>query len=151
MVELLLLIICCYVAAAMSVHLAYWLLSRRLRPSKHYVLVAGNEQKKIEWYMRSFYVFSKSTGTDVKLTLIDHGASDETLDIAEKLARLGTGITVRKAKHRGDPSGEQAFGHLLEEPDHLMWMLQAEGIVSNADHAVLVDLRNPNDLSKMPF
>lgn len=37
------------------------------------------------------------------------------------------------------------------EGTQLLWLLQAEGIVSQADHAVLIDLQNPSDLSKMPF
>jgi hypothetical protein len=32
-----------------------------------------------------------------------------------------------------------------------MWMLQAEGIVTEPEHAVLVDLREPADLSKLPL
>ncbi|WP_219834408.1 glycosyltransferase family A protein [Paenibacillus sp. R14(2021)] len=37
------------------------------------------------------------------------------------------------------------------EPTHLLWMLQAEGVVSVKEHAVLIDLRDPADLSKLPF
>lgn len=37
------------------------------------------------------------------------------------------------------------------EAAQLLWQLQAEGIVSVKEHAVLVDLQNPADLSKLPF
>ncbi|MGM0884196.1 MAG: hypothetical protein ACQEXQ_24550 [Bacillota bacterium] len=153
MFELLLFIIGCYVLAALSVHLAFRIRQGRLQSSKHYVLVADIQQKNMEWYIRSLFSFSRRMGKDVRLTIIDRGVSEETLAIVERLARDGDEVMVHPKAI--DPLNEKKGGKRSfisgTDATQLLWLLQAEGIVSHADHAVLVDLQNPVDLSKMPF
>ncbi|MEV5029671.1 hypothetical protein [Paenibacillus sp. LPE1-1-1.1] len=153
MFELLLLVIGCYALAALSVHLAYRIWRRRQQSSKHYVLVAGDRQKNMEWYVRSLFYFSRRMGKDVRLTIVDRGVTDETLAIVERLARDGKEVRVHTKgtapnTENDDSKRSQAKG---VDGTQLLWLLQAEGVVSNADHAVLIDLQNPSDLSKMPF
>lgn len=103
--------------------------------------------------MRSLFSFSRRIGKEVRVTVIDRGATEETLAIVQRLAREGDHV-------KADPSAiETELDNLDGKRSHqvgvdatqLLWLLQAEGIVSQADHAVLVDLQNPADLSKMPF
>lgn len=153
MAELLLIVLGCYVAAAALVHLAFWMSRGRRRASKHYVFIADHRQDQMEWYLRSLFAFSRRMGTDVRLTVVDRGATEDTKAIVEKWGRDGKKVSLHTAlpeakggeedRKRLQPKGDQAV--------HLMWMLQEEGIVSETDHAVLVDLQNPTDLSKMPF
>ncbi|QHT63456.1 glycosyltransferase family 2 protein [Paenibacillus lycopersici] len=265
MIAALLWIVGCYVLAAAVIYALSAIRRRQSRSVKHYVLIAGNEGQRMEWYMRSLRRFSHLTGTDVKVTVVDNGSEDDTLDIARVFAKRGMDVHV----HAGGNSGEngrvsaQVQGHENEqnrgqgeglgqgqgsrqgeghgqglgqgpdqgqgqeqeqgygqgsrqgqergqrqdqdsrqdqgqdreqgqlrleagrslkwkrlcaiwqwrigdqdgiggnaqtykrstpvEPTHLLWMLQAEGVVSAKEHAVLVDLRNPDDLSKLPF
>ncbi|WP_028608247.1 hypothetical protein [Paenibacillus harenae] len=153
MLELLFWVIGCYVLAALSVHLAYRIRSRKRQPGKHYVLVADERQHNMEWVMRNLFSFSRRMGTDVRLTIIDRGVSEETKAIVERMARSGHKVKLHaKTDEPLQELKDSKRSHWYEtDATQLMWMLQAEGIVSQADHAVLVDLQNPADLSKMPF
>ncbi|MFD0590652.1 hypothetical protein ACFQZE_21925 [Paenibacillus sp. GCM10027627] len=154
MLELLLLIIGFYVMAAVLVHVAFWVQRGRRRAGKHYVLIADQGQKNMEWHLRRLFSFSKWMGKDVKLTVLNRGATEETLAIVERWRRSGKEVHVHahpagSAQHTGTSRGKLSF--LQGDATGMMWLLQAEGIVSEAEHAVLVDLQNPADLSKMPF
>ncbi|NBD26724.1 glycosyltransferase family A protein [Paenibacillus glycinis] len=227
MITVLLWILGCYVAAAAVVYVFSAMRLGRERRAKHYVLIAGNEGARMEWYMRSLRRFSHMTGTDVKVTIVDNGSEDDTLSIARVFAKHGMNVRVHAGesaemmanrmdvgpgdgtrgheavrettsaaelpplapaspvekadeakKHDGHPGkwqrlravwrwrvgGRGAASAGLDgsgqsgkssgkplEPTHLLWMLQAEGIVSEREHAVLIDLRDPADLSKLPF
>ncbi|MCR2806743.1 hypothetical protein [Paenibacillus soyae] len=153
MLNVLLIIIGCYAAAALLVHLAHWIGRGKSRKSKHYVLIADKGQaEQMEWYLRMLHAFSRWIGKDVRLTVVDRGASDETLAIVERWRRSGKQVHVHAQKPQADTETED--GKRLQGNEgavHMMWMLQAEGVVSESEHAVLVDLQNPADLSKMPF
>ncbi|WP_141506485.1 hypothetical protein [Paenibacillus luteus] len=153
MFELLILVIGCYVLAALSVHLAYRIWRRKQQSSKHYVLIADVSHKNIEWYVRSLFSFSKRMGRNVRLTIVDRGVTEETRAIVERLARGGREVNVHHEELIPEASKKDGKRSQVADIDgtQLLWMLQAEGIVSQADHAVLVDLQNPTDLSKMPF
>ncbi|KRE44471.1 hypothetical protein [Paenibacillus sp. Soil522] len=153
MFELLLFVVGCYVLAALSVHLAYRIWRGRQQSSKHFVLVADVRQKNMEWYVRSLFSFSRRMGKDVRLTIVSRGVTDETLAIVERLARGGKEVSVHLAEDTPKTENKDHNRSQMTGVDgtQLLWMLQAEGIVSHSDHAVLVDLQNPSDLSKMPF
>ncbi|MBD2868404.1 glycosyltransferase family 2 protein [Paenibacillus arenilitoris] len=153
MLELLLLVVGCYVLAALSVHLAFRIRNKKGQAGKHYVLVANENQQNIEWVIRSLFDFSRRMGKDVRLTIVDRGVTEETKAIVERMARGGHKVKLHgKADGPLKESKDGKRSHRNEvDATQLMWLLQAEGIVSQADHAVLVDLQNPSDLSKMPF
>ncbi|WP_337103579.1 hypothetical protein [Paenibacillus sp. YIM B09110] len=156
MLKLLLLVLGCYIAAALSVHLAYWIRQGRKRASRHYVLIADEDQHNIEWYMRSLLTFSRQTGKEVKVTVVDYGATPETLAIVDRMARKGHIVTVHeypeqmRRSRTVDDAGEAASSR-ESDANQLMWLLQSEGVLKDANQAVLIDLQNPSDLSKMPF
>ncbi|RIX51077.1 hypothetical protein D3P08_18545 [Paenibacillus nanensis] len=150
MLMLLLLVVGCYVLAALLVHLAHWLGRGRVQRSKHYVLITDSGQNNMEWYLRMLHAFSRWMGKDVRLTVVDRGASEETMAIVERWRRGGKEVRVHaQLPDNGADDGKNLDGG--RKAAQMMWMLQAEGIVSESEHAVLVDLQNPSDLSKMPF
>lgn len=101
MLELLLLVIGCYVLAALFVHLAYRIWRGRQRSSQHYVLVADDRQRNLEWYVRSLFSFSRRMGRNVRLTIVDHGVSEETRAMVDRLARGGREVNVHpKSKYK---------------------------------------------------
>ncbi|MBM7566486.1 glycosyltransferase family A protein [Paenibacillus sacheonensis] len=232
MIAVLLCIVGCYVLAAAVIFILAAMRRGRERSAKHYVLLAGNEGQRMEWYMRSLHRFSHLTGTDVKVTVVDNGSKDDTLRIARVFAKRGMDVRVHaggdvmfegqngsgqveagsadagssasaqnavRAEEKAGRSGNwqrlraiwrwrvgdgadneaRATGTWSDglrqggiegadrggiegkdgearvgdeaEPTHLLWVLQAEGIVSVKEQAVLIDLRNPADLSKLPF
>lgn len=155
MLMVILLVIGCYALAALLVHLAYWIGSRRQQRSKHYVLITDQGQNNMEWYLRMLHTFSRWMGKDVRLTVVDRGASEETMAIVERWRRGGKEVHV----HAGSVAQPEDSANVRNssqgtgnrDASQMMWMLQAEGVVAEADHAVLIDLQNPADLSKMPF
>lgn len=154
MLELLLLIIGCYVLAALLVHLAFWTRPGRSRTGKHYVLIADQGQKNMEWYLRMLFSFSRWVGKDIRLTVVDRGATEETMAIVERWRKSGKEVHVHAHPASPERESDNQGGKRSQGESaalHMLWMLQAEGIVSEAEHAVLVDLQNPSDLSKMPF
>ncbi|WP_424766646.1 hypothetical protein [Paenibacillus sp. sgz302251] len=158
MLGILLLVIGIYALAALSVHLAYRIQQGYKPSGKHYVFVAEGEHKRMEWYMRSMLSFSRWMGKEVKVTIVDRGIDGETLAIIDRMSKDSHKLQVRVHPDQAvvfdekrSPK-ERKRSHMNEtDATQLMWLLQEEGVVSKADHAVLVDLQNPADLSKMPF
>jgi ABC-type sulfate transport system substrate-binding protein len=147
LIAILLLVIGCYALAAASVHVAYRLRRGKTRESKHYVLVAHDQHMKMEMFIRQFSAYSRRMGTDVHLTVVDGHSADQTAQIIERLREGNRNITVYADEGLNDRKRSQS-----ENPSaDLMWTLRSEGIVSRPDQAILVDLQNPSDLSKMPF
>ncbi|MCM3628101.1 hypothetical protein M3194_12065 [Paenibacillus glycanilyticus] len=147
LIAILLLVIGCYALAAALVHVAYRLRREKKRKSKHYVLVAHDQHMKMEMLLRQFSSYSRRMGTDVQLTVVDSQSADETAQIVDRLRRENGNITVFADESLKERKRSQSKDHAAG----LIWMLQNEGIVSKPDQAILVDLQNPSDLSKMPF
>ncbi|MDQ6422512.1 hypothetical protein RB620_24065 [Paenibacillus sp. LHD-117] len=153
LLELLLLVIGCYAAAALLVHLAFWFGRERKSERKHYVLIADGRQHHMEWYLRSLHSFSRWMGKEIQLTVVDRGLTEESKAIVDRWNRSGKVVRLHQTDgtEQADQQDGKRYPNGGDRAVHLMWLLQAEGIVSEADHAVLVDLQNPEDLSKMPF
>lgn len=85
-----------YAAAVAIVH---WMIRRGSgEDRRHYVLVAGNHQMQIEWYIRALQQFSRRTGTEIGITVVLDQSTDDTRKILERFARSDTGIEwVRKS------------------------------------------------------
>lgn len=151
-------VIGCYLAAAGLVHFMHWYLNRSSERKKmggrHYVLITDQRQTNIEWHLRSLFSFSRTSGKDVQLTVVDNGLTEEELAIVNRFSREEEKIKVHAAYNRAEqkkaPSKEKtAPSH--RNADQWLWLLQNEGVVSVSDSAVLIDLHNPADLSKLPY
>lgn len=108
----------------------------------------------MEWYLRSLFSFSSLIGRDIRLTVVDHGVTEETKAIVERWRRSGKDVQIHVHQEHTDNNLKTHSGKRsqLDSVAHqMLWLLQAEGIVSEAEHAILVDLQNPDDLSKIPF
>lgn len=120
-----------YVAAAVIVH---WLLRRRTEVNRRqYVLVAGNHQMQIEWYIRALQQFSLRTGTEIGITVVLNESSDDTGRIMERFARQDAGIEV----FRGEPS-RLALEESVREHQ-------------TPKHAIWVELARKEDLARLPL
>ncbi|MBB3110502.1 hypothetical protein FHS18_002569 [Paenibacillus phyllosphaerae] len=190
MIQILLWVLGCYILAALCVHIAFRISAKKKREA-HYVLVAGNEEERMEWYMRALRQHAYVHGKELQVTVLDDGSRDDTLRIAKLFEREGMKVTVAggtgwleesgshgqgqaqpiqggelSLKTEESPSKWQRLrgrrfkskqavrkqeGKASPEPSHLMWRLKAEGIVTEPEHAVLVDLREPSDWSKLPL
>ncbi|AEI38746.1 hypothetical protein [Paenibacillus mucilaginosus] len=81
-------IIGCYAAGIAVIHALHRQWKRRgTRRAAHYVLYAQNAQMQLEWYLRSLYFFSWIKGRPIEVTLVDEGSTDETLQIAARIAQ----------------------------------------------------------------
>ncbi|MBB6638182.1 hypothetical protein [Cohnella thailandensis] len=84
------------VVYALGVLFVHWLARRRhLGDDRHYVLVAGNHEKQIEWYMRSLMSFSRRTGMGLHITVVLEDSKDDTAAIVQKFAKDDRGIEWR--------------------------------------------------------
>jgi hypothetical protein len=210
MITVLLWVVVCYALAAAAVHTASRLNWKREPQVKHFVLIAENHQMQMEWYIRSLQWYSLRFGKEVRVTVVNQGSEDETMDIARFFARSGMdirfaggesgadfetqekikgsvsggsgdlrtreygqagsgemrapiskwqrfrlGMKRRKAYRRerniaGTEAHHNGRGNDAEASTHLYWMTK-QGIVTDKEHAVLVDLRDPGELTKLPL
>ncbi|PWW08364.1 hypothetical protein DFQ01_10185 [Paenibacillus cellulosilyticus] len=145
MISLIALVLGSYVLAALSVHLIrYYGRSNHASRSRHYVLYARNEATRMEWFLRSINWFAHRSGTDVRVTVVDCGSSDETFAIVGHFAAKD-GCTVESVtpeKHRVLRSSG------LDRGTHFA---SAGEPTARANHAVFVDLNRPEDLAKLPL
>lgn len=120
-----------YVAAAVIVH---WIMGRRTTLNRRqYVLVAGNHQMQIEWYIRALQQFSVRTGTEIGITVVLNGSSDDTGRIMEKFARHDAAIAVFRREDNASPNAESGLELLM--PKHAIW----------------VELARKEDLARLPL
>jgi hypothetical protein len=130
MVQLLIWIIIAYAAGALAVHIAY----RRLQgtsDSKHYVLYTLNDQRHIEWAVRSLMLFYWLRNKTISITIIDEGSTDDTLAIVRSLSKRHT-LDVRYI------AGEE-----YEISVHVSTIPHNE--------TIHIRLRQPEDLQKLPI
>lgn len=86
MVEIGLIIICCYLIGVMAVHVVYRCISQNLRRSvHHYVIVTRNHEKEAELIMRAITWHAWLKGIEVSISVIDEGSRDNTLSIIRRL------------------------------------------------------------------
>jgi hypothetical protein len=111
-------IISLYVAAAVIVHRSW---GRRVSVDRRqYVLVAGNHQMQIEWYIRGLQQFSQRTGTEIGITVVLNDSSDETGSIMEKFARQDEAIAVIRRESSMQSLSEPKWECLM--PEHAIWV-----------------------------
>jgi hypothetical protein len=88
MMEGLLWILGSYGACVVAVHISHAWFRRckgRGKP-RHYVLITRNNEKQVEWYIRSLFMYSLLKGKEIKITIIDESSKDDTLAIVSRFA-----------------------------------------------------------------
>jgi len=199
MIGILLWVLGCYALAVIAVHAAFRYTRGQKRSVKQYVLLSGNEQQRMEWYLRSISRHAHDTGQEIEVIVVDHHSGDQTMDIVKCFRRDRAGVTIISEPPRWmeDYGGIRArcselrskgrrrkLGNLVKwkrfqmaaipiirksegrvrsiiitrpqvsttqsDSDYspLIWRLQA---MTRPDHAILVDLRDPAELSKLPL
>lgn len=113
-------------------------------PSRHYVLVAGNHEAQIEWYMRAMQSYSRRSGTDIRVSIIPEGSADETEAIVRTFAREDSGIEWLEA---GDDELAGTGG--ARELRGFGWRRGEE--MTDAMQAVRIDLSKPEDVKRLPL
>lgn len=96
MLQGLLLIAIVYAAGAFAVHAAYRRCGGHVPGAKHYVLHTMNDQRHVEWAVRSLTLFCWLSGKPVTITIVDEGSTDDTLEIVRRLSRRH-GFCIRSA------------------------------------------------------
>lgn len=163
MVSLFMAIVLCYALSALAV-LVMRSVGRKRREVRHYVLRGDNHELHMEGYIRAIRWFSLATGAPVKITVVDEGSTDQTAAIVQKLAREDQSIRLHRAgQAQGQPDGTDGIGLAGEagmvqaaelndiQACWYLGRLRAEGIISGNEQTVLVDLRRPEQLVKLPL
>ncbi|TJY41941.1 hypothetical protein E5161_12145 [Cohnella pontilimi] len=149
-----------YMTAAAMAH-------RLLRQSaderqRHYVLVAGNHQMQIEWYIRSLQRFSRYTGMDIGITVVLEDSCDETGKITEIFARgydkirlLRAGepavAEVAAAEDEQDAAVMETDRDIAMSRERMLRQMADQGIVASPLQIVWVELSNREDLARLPL
>ena len=167
---MLLAIIGCYAFAALMVRAA----ARRnpgRRAGTHVVLFAGNQDGRIEWYLRRLRWWSLRTGRDVRITLVDCGSTDDTVAIAERFGRgsgavsvvrsdglAAGGLAERNGRTRSDGIGSGRIGAVpgcgREGPfpgngcDAAVRFRDDETRLP--EELLMIDLSDPEDVARLP-
>jgi hypothetical protein len=141
MIPELLWIIGFYAAAAAFAH---WTIRKGSSGNRrHYVLVAGNHQMQIEWYIRALQHFSRRTGTEIGITVVLDQSSDETGKILERFARSDAGI---------DWVRNDAGNTLPDMPAGLEYSyVGEEGRQGDRKQVVWVELARKDDVARLPL
>jgi len=202
MIGILLWVLGCYALAVIAVHAAFRYTRGQKRSVKQYVLLSGNEQQRMEWYLRSISRHAHDTGQEIEVIVVDHHSGDQTMDIVERFRRNRAGVTISSEPPRWmegcggvklndselrPKNRRRKLGNLVKwkrfrmaaipvriksegrsrnviiararasakksdlEHSPLIWRLQTSGHMVRPDHAILVDLRDPAELSKLPL
>ncbi|TFE29021.1 hypothetical protein [Cohnella luojiensis] len=132
-----------YAAAAA---LAHWIIRRGSGENRrHYVLVAGNHQMQIEWYIRALQQFSRRTGTEIGITVVLDQSTDDTGKIMERFARSHAGIEwIRKEAEY--PLTDIAAG--LEQEDRVT---EEDGRQVGDKKVVWVELSRTDAVNRLPL
>lgn len=146
MIKIFLIVVGCYVLAGFLVHAVYRLKRQRQCPARHYVLLANPQHSNMERMIRSFFSFSRWMGVDVQLTVVDAGLSEQTREIIQRLNRADGGVNLYV-----DRVGAKGIQPLKRTASSLLWRMQADGVITKNEYPVVIDLQNPEDLSKIPF
>jgi len=151
-----------YVAAAASVHALHGRIAGNSGNKRHYVLVAGNHQLKMEWYVRALRYLSRRTGMEIGITVVlENGSDDDTGSIVELFAREDSGIDwVRSSSVNGvngeiddigGNDGNEPYGEEATRRERMIRQLESSGKVASSGQVVWVDLANEEELQRLPF
>jgi hypothetical protein len=150
MLGILLLVIGCYASAALLVHVIFRFSRGGGRAASHYIFIGDQRQRNMEWHLRTLHSFSRWMGKSIALTIIDRGLNEESRAIVERWSYSGKEVTLHNMGPSWSP-GDAAEAEGNGEASQMMWQLKEQGIIRESEQAVLIDLQNPADLSKMPF
>lgn len=89
-------IVIAYAAGAVIVQAAWRRSGGAWSGVRHYVLYTMNDQRHVEWAVRSLMLVSWLRGQPVAITIVDEGSTDDTLAIVRCLSRRHA-VNVRAA------------------------------------------------------
>ena len=139
-----------YALAAVLTH-AYHV--RRAGAGKiRYVLLAGNHQMQMEWYLRSLLRYSRWTGKELGILVVLHRSTDETGRIVERFARKHDHIRLVRADDGavlGPGAGLSVAGETPETAVRQAAMRESGSAAG--EPLVWVDLNNREHLSRLPL
>ncbi|WP_276353578.1 hypothetical protein [Cohnella caldifontis] len=115
--------------------------------SRHYVLVAGNHQLQIEWYLRALRRHSRRTGTDIGITVVLEDSTDETGPILEKFSREEDGIALIRSEGTSDAAAGS------DPRERAEWHCKTANAASGdpGRQVVWIDLKKREDVSRLPL
>lgn len=121
MIKLLLIVIGCYLFAALMVHVYYAIAGQRQNKNRNYILLADHSTEHIEWYYRSMKKFSVWMGVPVQMTIVQAQPTGELLQMVDCWNRQYHDIDV------------------------------SEQMNLATDKDIIIDLSRKDDLCKLPF
>ena len=139
-----------YLAAAAWVHASLGRHADSDARKRHYVLVAGNHQWQMEWYVRLLQHFSRRSGTDIGITVVLENSSDDTGPIVELFARENGGIELVRSGEVGVGDESGTIHLVADRRARMIKELELAGKIASSGQVVWIDLGNADELQKLP-
>lgn len=108
--------------------------NRQKEYNNNYILVTLNHERKIEWYVRALWLYTFLKGKELRILIIDHGSSDETVRMIRRMSDWsGLDLSI------GISSGVNG--------DHMNDYLLLKG----TEGSIWIDLRIPQEDRRIPY
>ncbi|TCZ76836.1 hypothetical protein E0485_12700 [Paenibacillus albiflavus] len=75
-----------YALCVLLLHWLYGVGKLQSVPPTRILLITNNNQKHIEWVLRSIFFRSNLRGTNIRTTIVDKSSTDDTIKIVERLS-----------------------------------------------------------------
>ncbi|MFV9510499.1 hypothetical protein [Tepidibacillus sp. LV47] len=139
MLSLVLWIICLYGIVLLGFRFLYSHFCMKLakeieKENLHYLILAKDNQSIIEWVIRSLWFNECTDGKPIKITIMDFGSSDDTLEIIHRLTYKSFQVRVIQVKEMTEM--EMNIGRIVEE------------IRGNGEQVQIIDLMDYDKRSK---
>lgn len=110
--------------------------NRRKGYDNQFIFITSNHENHVEWYVRALWLYSYFRNKEVRILILDHASSDETVRMIRKMSEYsGFNLSVR----------------VCAEVD--------EDVISNYDYvsqeelegSTVIDLRIPHEAGRIPY
>lgn len=101
---------------------------------QEYILITCNHERKIEWYIRALWLYAFVKGKKLRIHVIDHGSSDDTvrmIHIMREWSGLDLSIWVSD-----EVNEELTNGYLLHD---------------GTEESIWIDVRTPQEDRRIPY
>mgnify|MGYP001163281042 CR=1 FL=1 len=109
--------------------------NRRKEYHNDYILVTFNHERKIEWYVRALWLYAFQSGKALRILVIDHGSSDETVRMIHTM-RDWSGLDLSVVVCEGVVNGDHMNSHLP---------------LTGTEGSIWIDLRKSQEDRRIPY
>ncbi|WP_438348838.1 hypothetical protein ACP8HI_25175 [Paenibacillus sp. FA6] len=108
--------------------------NRRKGYGNYFIFITSNHENHVEWYVRALWLYSYFGNKEVRILVLDHASSDETVRMIRRMSEYsGLNLSVRVC---AEVDGDELSKYVSQE--------ELEG-------STLIDLRIPHEAGRIPY